>query len=128
MPRMACNQHMPAPMGTRKHLNYLIYDYNKAKSPEATQTLEETFDAESTVETYAQMGVIVPPIVCQEANSYPNAEGAACMCAAVCHHAGRRVAYAPRAARPPCSATTSPRPQCSSTPLSRARARSLPRP
>ena len=38
-------------MGTRKHLNYLIYDYNKAKSPEATQTLEETFDAESTVET-----------------------------------------------------------------------------
>ena len=31
MPRMACNQHMPAPMGTRKHLNYLIYDYNKVR-------------------------------------------------------------------------------------------------
>eukprot|EP01045_Picozoa_sp_COSAG04_P001350 COSAG04_NODE_44_length_31776_cov_9.320769_7_plen_232_part_00 len=42
--------------------------------------IDPTSGAESTVETYAHMGVVVPPIVCQEANSYPNAEGAACMC------------------------------------------------
>ena len=29
---MACNQHMGSPMGTRKHLNYLIYDYNKVSA------------------------------------------------------------------------------------------------
>ncbi|QDZ24075.1 hypothetical protein HOP50_12g66120 [Chloropicon primus] len=44
MPRMACNQHMPAPMGTRKHLNYLIYDYNKSRSPEVTENFEDTMD------------------------------------------------------------------------------------
>ncbi|WZN65445.1 hypothetical protein HKI87_12g70040 [Chloropicon roscoffensis] len=43
MPRMACNQHMGSPMGTRKHLNYLIYDYNKSRSP-MTQNLEDTLD------------------------------------------------------------------------------------
>ena len=32
MPRMACNQHMGSPIRTRKHLNYLIYDYNKVSA------------------------------------------------------------------------------------------------
>ena len=39
---MACNQHLGSPMGTRKHLNYLIYDYNTKNSPETTKTLDET--------------------------------------------------------------------------------------
>ena len=41
MPRMACNQHHANPMGTRKHLNYLLYDYNKTADDE-TQGLQDT--------------------------------------------------------------------------------------
>lgn len=51
MPRMACNQHLGSPMGTRKHLNYLIYDYNTKNSPEATKNLEDTLtDTETELE------------------------------------------------------------------------------
>eukprot|EP01045_Picozoa_sp_COSAG04_P017800 COSAG04_NODE_1601_length_6193_cov_7.603709_1_plen_483_part_10 len=41
-----------------------------------------TTGAESVSNTYSRLGVIVPPILCQEEHSHPNAEGAECMCEA----------------------------------------------
>ncbi len=39
-----------------------------------------TSGTESVVDAYARLGVIVPPILCREEHSFPNAEGAACVC------------------------------------------------
>ena len=41
--------------------------------------VDRTTGAESLVNTYTRLGVIVPPILCQEAHSHPNAEGAECV-------------------------------------------------
>ena len=62
--------------------------------------VDPTSGAETTVDAYGRLGCLVPPIQCQQAHSFPNDDGAACVCAAAyyrreleggwdCSHCGR---------------------------------------